>query len=245
VQYGIALRTLRHLLGDAWVRRNLGPESEGASDPYLAREAEGHNRRFFFQHRVISVGNHIFELQDAAGFDDMLEALRKRSLLGAACQVEVAYRFNRAGHDVEFVKEKGIKGKDFDLLVDGSLAVEVKAKEDSTAYTKGGLKSPLDKARKQLPPGGPGVVVLRPPYYWISNPEFLAEAEDAIGEVLRGTRRINAVLITWEQWAPYRRDGRACLVMWRVFPNPAPNTPWAGLETLFSDVSPDVLHRLA
>jgi hypothetical protein len=69
---------------------------------------------------------------------------------------------------VRFVTPSGRKGDDFDLLVDVdsiTVPVEVKSKDDATAFSPSSLASSLRDARRQIPSGGPGAVIVRLPYH--------------------------------------------------------------------------------
>jgi hypothetical protein len=141
---------------------------------------------------------------------DLGAALAAGALLGPLIALGIGRVFARlttrcwwtikSGHSVEFVSEAQVKGTDFDLLVDGTVPLEVTAKEDDPAYTPTALASTLADARGQLPRTGPGVIALRIPDAWVANARFVGYGDAEFQRALRNSRRTNAILVLWDSW---------------------------------------------
>jgi hypothetical protein len=113
--------------------------------------------------------------------------------------------------------------------VDGALATEAKTKDDDTSYTDASLKNSLDEPRSQLPAEGPDRVALRIPNAWGEDPKFLKGSDAEFLRALRGSRRINAILVLWDQWVEGTRA--ACLTRYRVHENLRPRTDFRDLPS--------------
>jgi hypothetical protein len=227
--YAVASEVLIHLIGpEWWERRMAGPRA----DPFFLHEAfanespETKTDRFRHQHRVIGLARHMLECQWLPGFQSFVADLPTRSVLGAANEFSAVHQFLRSGHTVEFVTRTGKKHSDYDFRLGGGIAVEVKAKEDTAKYSKSSLDGKIAEARRQLPASGPGMVVLRIPDSWLTDPAFIREAEGVVQSKLRNSGRLNAIILCWEQWVPSEPPGgMGCAVRFRTFVNPEPNSP--------------------
>jgi hypothetical protein len=164
---------------------------------------------------------------------------RARSLIGVLHEVGVARLLIKSGHSVEFVSEAQVKGADFDLLVNGFIPLEVKAKEDDAVYTSTALASTLADARRQLPRAGPGVIALRIPDAWVADAAFVNDGGAEFQRVLRNSRRTNAILVLWDSWVRQFPTGMACIVYFRVYENNNPRTPVSEIDSLIRALTLD------
>jgi len=235
IEYTVASEVLINVLGPQWWKERLADGSES----YFAKDRSDTLGRFVHQHRVVSLANGLLAGQGLPGFVDQLEKFRRRSLIGVLHEVGTAHLLATSGHKVEFVTETQVKGADYDLRVDGVVALEVKAKEDDAQYTATSLASTLSAARNQLPPDGPGVIALRIPDHWASNESFVNEAEGEFRRALRISRRTNAILVVWDRWLPSPPQGMVCVVQFRVFDNTDPRTPAPEVQPLVRALSLD------
>jgi hypothetical protein len=223
---GVSCQVLINILGWDWYRQNLDPSR---SHPFFMNDAaDGTDAAYVSQHRVITFGRNLLELQAAPFFDDMVRELRTRSLLGAATELHVARLFHRNGHPVRFVQRTGVKGEDYDQVVrygGTDMYVEIKAKEDDTAYTASTIRASLRDARQQLPRQGPGIIVIRIPTGWVTDQSFIRDVDPIITGALRNSGRTNAVIVVWDEWLPLVPQGKAYLFKFRIYENPGPKAP--------------------
>lgn len=234
LDYTIASEVIINILGPSWWATRLTGERP---DPYFLKDADDEPTRYMHQHRVVVLGRDLLSCQDAEGFAEQLDDMRTRSLIGVFHEVRTAGMLRRSGHSVQFVTPTMVQGADFDLLVDGELAVEVKAREDDASYRARSLKSTLNGARTQLPKEGPGLIALRVPDAWAADPQFIAEAEGVLASVLRGSRRVNAVLVLWDEWVPALPSGRACLTRFRIQQNHAPRAGFPNIGNIIRAIT--------
>src|SRR5205823_5919208 len=69
VAWDVAWETIAHFLGVDWARRHLMPSG---GNPYFLMEAQDDSLAAYLrQHRLITLGNRLFELQDVPGFWEM------------------------------------------------------------------------------------------------------------------------------------------------------------------------------
>jgi hypothetical protein len=235
IEYVVASEVLINVLGPDWWADRLA----GGSESYFVKEREDVRGRFVHQHRVVSLANGLLTCQRRPGFAEQLVKFRARSLIGVLHEVGVARLLIKSGHSVEFVSEAQVKGTDFDLLVDGTIPLEVKAKEDDAAYTPTALASTLADARAQLPPAGPGVIALRIPDMWVANAAFVDEGDAEFERALRNSRRTNAILVLWDSWVRQFPRGMACILHFRVYENDNPRTPVSEVGSLIRALTLD------
>jgi hypothetical protein len=236
IQWGVANEVIINVFGRAcWGTRFAGTRR----DPYFAEGRDGSLDAYIHQRRVLGLANDLLVCQYFDGFAEQREEMSKQSLIGVYHELRVARMLHDSGRTVAFVVPSRVKEADFDLRVDGVLATEVKAKEDQTPYKPSSLESTLGNARSQLPSAGPGLIVLRIPDAWAVDPNFVAEADDVFQGVIRGSRRINAILVLWDEWLRGSPRGAACLTRFRVYENPAPRADFADLPRVLRSAAVD------
>jgi hypothetical protein len=242
ISYGIAQKVIISILGATWWRDNISSSSGSSMNAQYFQPSQGEEGAYLHQHRVIELGRLLYELQDVAFFDDMVADLRTRSLDGAVTELRVLRLLRMAGWSVALRRPTGARGEDYDLDVRHSngqlIAVEVKSRDDVHAYSRTSVHGTFKQARQQLPKNGPGVVVLRIPTHWARDASFVKEADGLFAEVLRNSKRINAVVVLWDEWLQLVPRGRAVATRFRTFLNASPSTRVAGLQDLLAVISP-------
>jgi hypothetical protein len=235
VDYGVASEVVINVFGPAWYERRL---VGSRADPHF-RAGDAENP-YIHQARVIQLGNDLLVCQHLGGFAELRDELAARSVHAVAHEVRVARMLHQSGHHVQFVVPQGRRGADFDLLVDGVLATEVKARDDAGTYSFASLRSALaSDARSQLPADGPGLIVLRIPDAWGRDPRFAAESDRLFAEVLRSTRRVNGILLLWDEWLQGESGGAARLTRFAVHENDQPRTDFPDLPRVLRSLAFD------
>ncbi len=189
----LATYVLMKVFGTEWFQKNIFPSDEirsaktekafdsklKAFDPnfnpnFIPKPQKSGNGEWVYDpthlHRVIILADMIFNLQDVSGIDNVLDKMRTHSIEPYYAEL-VAGKMLRL-HDTPFeyrVEGQG-RGQDYDadiLLQDGQmLACEMKCKAQTTGFSTAALDSTLSHARKQLPPGKPGVIFMEIPQWW-------------------------------------------------------------------------------
>ncbi len=232
-QWAVFWEVIASLIGRDWALRNMNPV--GGALYFRMSAAENSLDAYVRQHRVIQLGSQLYDLQDLPSFNSLARDLRTRSLLGACSELTVAQMLSRAGHKVRFIRPRGVKRSDFDLAVvygGFEISVEVKAKEEETAYTKATLLASIKSARLQLPRSGPGIVLIRLPTAWTTDYRFIREVDEIVQSAFRNSSRINGIIFLWEEWVRATPQGLACLLKYRQYDSPSPKTPVPGIERL-------------
>lgn len=168
--------------------------------------------------------------QHMDGFAELRARFVTRTLPDVFHELNVARMLHENGYRVQFVKESGVRGKDFDLLVDDVLAVEAKAREERS-FSASALRNAVGSARRQLPSEGPGLLVMRIPDAWATDPGFVAEADGVFENAVRSSssRRINAIVVLWDEWLKGVDGGAACIVRFRIYECDDPRTDFPDL----------------
>lgn len=177
-------------LGEEWMDNHLGS--------YKGLTAEEHGQ---FRYVTWRLGRLLFDLQSFGWFDDLVDNLRQRDLTGALFEAEVARLLMQVPAEASLRVPTGEKGQDFDIDLGGlglTVPVEVKAKDADTPFTRRTIKKTLDRARKQLPPGGLGLVFIRIPRSWVAD-QIMTELDSEVAHSLRNTSRVQAVVVVWDE----------------------------------------------
>jgi hypothetical protein len=229
-QMSAAYLLANHLVGNDWVQRNLTIDSPSS---FLTKGIPGSLDRLYFEHRLVALGEILFNLQQVEGFTGRAASLRTSTLETAIGELEGACVLLRSGIPFRFVQPSGIAGSDFDveaIVGATTVACEMKSKLESTTSTAESVKNTLDRAREQLPQTSPGLVFLRLPYTWLTNDQFRDAIVPGIEAALRSSRRISGVVAHWEEWRPLKPEGAFSVTRFHLWKNPAPRIDLEALD---------------
>jgi hypothetical protein len=95
----------KYYLGSARLEREFSSASTGPVDD------------LFLQNKVMRLGHYLYGLREMKNFSHLLDGLRRKEFDAALTEVYSAYLFKDSGNLIEFVKESGVRGEDFDLRV--------------------------------------------------------------------------------------------------------------------------------
>ena len=162
-----------------------------------------------FHTRVAIIGESLFLLRSCSGFDEICRRLATREMRPAYFELLAAKTFFRHGFDIEAKPEVGRLKEDFDFIAargDLRINVEVTALQERE-FNETTLLNALNGKRTQLPKDKPAVIFCTLPFGWeaamVERPDWL---ETVARRFLRGTRRINNLVINMEQ-IRQRQDG--------------------------------------
>lgn len=180
-------------LGDDWTRLKI--ENSLSSEKSKAENLQ-------LQNKVFRTGHYLYELRQIDNFVEMLNNLRKKEFESVFWELYSAHFFMKSGNKVEFVKQIGIKGQDFDLRVTNNLGriynVECKNRESIKTTTNTVLNT-IRKAQDQFPKDEfDNVVHILVPEQFIEQ-----EVELDIPAYLISAERIKMVILTFWKWQIY------------------------------------------
>lgn len=119
----------KYYLGSSKLERELGSVSTGLVDELL------------LQNKIMRLGHYLYGLREMTNFSHLVDGLKRKEFDAALTEVYSAYVFKDSGNLIEFVKESGVRGEDFDLRVttkdERTFNVECKnrSKESNTIKT--------------------------------------------------------------------------------------------------------------
>lgn len=224
VTFGMATEYLRAFVDNEWTNQMVFGEhptvarSNRAGRAFMRAEPAATDDRYRNQQRTLRIAELLFNLQDVEGIDARLEELRSGNVEPTYSELEAgAFLLQRAVR-FRYIKSSGTKGADYDAeipLADAAkVNCEMKCKVEGTDLGEGAVRNPLQTARKQLPPGEPGLVFLKVPEAWVYQPETAQVVPTTIDAFLRGTSRVVAVVLRWEEQHLQGQDGGA-LILYR------------------------------
>lgn len=193
--------------------------------------------RILYDHRVTQLGDCIFTL--LRGQFKGAEVLRNRFLTRQTkpcyIETEIASLLTYNGMHVEVIGESGIRGEDFDLAAtkDGvTVSVEITAKEPGP-LTVETLTNTLKAKRTQVPDSRPAIFYIRVPAEWDPTlPENHVIFNKSFNEFCRGSRRINTIILVWEELLDFMRGGFTQMTMWSCHNN-NPRHQYSNVDLFF------------
>lgn len=180
-------------LGEDWARMKI--ESSLSSEQYEEDSLQ-------LQNKIFRTGHYLYELRQIDNFSEMLNNLRKKEFESVFWELYSAHFFMKSGNKVEFVKQIGVKGRDFDLRVTNSQGriynVECKNRESIKTTTNTVLNA-IRKAQDQFPKDEfDNVVHILVPELFIEQ-----EVELDIPAFLISAERVKMVILTFWKWQIY------------------------------------------
>jgi hypothetical protein len=191
----IAAGVLRIFLGAEWVERHV--ISDNFKKGFLSVEKQDPIKREISFFRLIDLAEMLYNLQRVPGFDECVDRMRNGDIEGTLAELNVARLLFLNKVPFRFVIPRGVKKRDYDfdiLCPNGRVAcADAKCKIDETSFSEGGIRETLRKARKQLPNDKPGIIFVKTPQHYLTDPEFHAKAIKIAERFLGGVSRIVSV----------------------------------------------------
>jgi hypothetical protein len=229
-----AISVFRHLFGDAWINSRLNkPKGPGALfHRPIEREQDGYK----LADRLVSLAEHILNLQEVEGFQFVVEELRTDSLEAGLGKLFAASIIQQRNLPLEFVVPSGRLGEDYDaqsIIGATPVPIEMKAKVESTVPSADTVADSLERARDQLPKNAPALVFLRVPGNWSETEEGQTAIMEGLSKEFRRSGSIAVVAVHWETWrgTPTFADGAIRGTRKLVAPNPNAHVKLEGLLT--------------
>jgi hypothetical protein len=222
IEINIAALFLNMVLGTNWCSKHVALGSDpdpwmlNGNDAWLARHPIADDvRRLVYYHRVIRLADSLATLllHPVTGFDALRERIKTRPDTRASfTETEIASMLAYNGCSVQIIEETGVKGKDFDLLASfqgTDVSVEVTAISGGELSAKRILNKLNDK-RAQLPQHRPAVLYVHVPADWMRDDALAASAfTEATSKFMSRSRRINLLVLVWEDVLPFMHGGFA------------------------------------
>jgi len=240
--HAMASRLLTLFFGYDWYSQKVAFRDD--PDEWMHnRKGDGGTGRILYDRRVTQLCDCIFTL--LKGQFKGAEFLRKRFLTRATkpcyIETEIASLLAYNEQQVEIVGESGIRGEDFDLVAtknDVTVSVEITAKEEGQ-LTVQTLTNTLKSKRGQVPDHQPAVLYMRVPAEWDpSLPENHAIFDTAFNDFCRGSRRINAIILVWEEVLGFMGGAFTPMTM-RACYNNSPRHPLPHTDLFLPKAAPD------
>lgn len=220
VAIAMAMEVILTMLGPDWWKRNIVANT-GSADEFLRRSETSEESGYNHQHRVTLLGHMLWLLKECQGFDNLIASLKTEEVESVFFELFCAKSLFENEFEVEFVKERGEKGEDYDLRGyrdSATFFVEAKTRRAGSLMSGEKLESTLKTARSQLPATGPGIVFVSIPVSWTFEPNAELTISGAINSFLGGTQRVNHVVVIWHHWHQLKQ-GRANVTRVREYVN--------------------------
>lgn len=227
--HAVSGEVLKHYLGQGWLEDNVFERDP--LDDHFRFGSDDSIDRYQYSDRIIALAEMLFHFQAIDGIDARLEDLKSSSIETGVGELEGAKLLYMSGVPFRFIEPTGQSGSDHDVLIEPSDApainCEMKCKVRSTELSAATVLNSLKTARSQLPRNEPGLIFVRIPESWVRQAEIAQIMRGALGRFFRGTTRVGAVVLHWEEWYRGRGALRARVGKFRVEYNPS--SPFASL----------------
>lgn len=227
--YSLATEVLRFFFGNAWTNENVFPQQKNVSPQYrtgrefLKTESTNEDDQFVHMQRVTALAEIAFNLQDVEGIRQRVALMQNHDLEAALGELECATLLSAQEFRFRFVVPTGVKTRDYEGEVITSanrvVCCEIKSRSERTEPNPDALRHTLDGARKQLPKGKPGMILVKIPQAWAKRREMQAVVEAAVQRVCRQSHRIVAVVYAWEEWHSTPEGWRVILTKFNDYRN--------------------------
>jgi len=230
IQYNLAATVLRAFLGDSWCNEQL-PGDLGAH-PRFQQAGVNSLKKMKTQAWTVGLAEMVFNLQAVAGFENRLKQFPRVDLESAVAELEGARLLALGDVPFKFVTETQQKGCDYDALVflpSGAAACcEMKCKVDTTPLGHNTVQNSLKKASKQIPSSSPGIIFMKIPEGWVSQPEIKETMEAAVDGFFRNSQRVQSLIIFWDEWHQTETGSLLRLAKFREMTNSYSRFPQKG-----------------
>jgi hypothetical protein len=234
--HAMAARLLTLFFGYHWYEQKIAFRDD--PDEWMHnQEGDTSTNRILYSRRVIQLGDCIFTLLKGQfkGGDALRNRFLTRQTKPCYIETEIASLLAYNGLQVEIIGESGTRGEDFDLAVtkDGVIvSVEITAKE-AGSLTVQTLTNTLKSKRTQFPNNRPAILYIRVPAEWDpSLPENHAIFNTAFNDFCRGSRRINTIILVWEEVLGFMGGAFTRMTMWACHNN-NPRHPYPNVDLFF------------
>lgn len=221
LQYLLSCEIIANSLGLDWLQKNVFSEWN-QENQFLVPKNDSDIDGFLTHSHVVLFGDLIYTLKDCKGFDYMISCLNTKNLKSCFWEMSVAQVFLKNDYKIEFIKEKGIRGDDYDLKIfnDSSVFhVEAKSRDNPVNNIKS-LKNVLTNSRDQLPKNGNGVIYISIPIGWTKQVNAVEDIEEVIFSFFRNTSRVKFIVIEWEEWISLSNGGKSQVTLFKSYNNP-------------------------
>jgi hypothetical protein len=227
--YGLASEVLRFFLGNKWTNENVFSIHKEVSSQnrrgrhFLKTESTDEDEQYRHMQQVTTLAEDLFNLQGVDGFRRRIALLHNEDLESALGEMECAVLLSAPEYRLRFVTPIRRKGDDYDgevITSDNRLVCcEMKSKSEQSLPDSQAFWRTLDHARKQLPKGKPGIILVKIPETWLKQRELKAVVEVAVAKVLRQSERLVATVLTWEEWYTTAEGWKMMVTKLKDYPN--------------------------
>lgn len=174
--YSAASCAILQALGPAWCEKHIG-RTEKACD-YFRAKRDDHHELLRHLSSVVEFGDLIYNLHDVGGFDQRIESIRtddKKGVESGIAELIAGKFFRMADVMFQYVTIETVPGKptpknpDIEYVAGPNRleSCEVKCNLLSTDLNEHSILNALKNAKKQLPKGKAGAILLRVPETWL------------------------------------------------------------------------------
>lgn len=188
----------------------------------ISQDSESSYRYGF---RVIRLAEILYNLQRTTGVEHRLGTLKHDDLESILGEMECASFLYNADQNFRFVvpANDARRGSCYDAeLTTAAGAIincEMKAKSKETPMTAESVWNTCEHARRQLPKGKPGLILLRLPEVWSSTSDFKSVMRPGLEKAVRQSDRLVGIVIVWESWFSTAGQERLCIYAYDAWLN--------------------------
>ena len=147
----------------------------------------------YFRHelRIVQLAELIFNLQEADGIDERIDAIKEGDLEPTYGELECAAQIQKANVPFRFIVRSGNKRNDYDVEIlpssNNKLNCEMKVTTEEQDLSRNKIINKLHKARGQFPAAQPGMIFLKIPESWSKQGNAQTILSECLREFLRST----------------------------------------------------------
>jgi hypothetical protein len=202
VKYGLSTEVLRFFFGNKWTNEYVFKQEKRIERyhrkgrEFLQTDSDGDEVGFLHRQRVLELAQLAFNLQRVEGFRERIALMERNDLESAYGELDCAsllvdpglkFRFHATGYEAEVTAPGG-----------RTFCCEIKTKLEETILSKETVASAIRRARKQLPSGKPGLILIKVPVNWIKQEGHAALMQEAAVDCFHSSDRVVLLVFRWD-----------------------------------------------
>jgi hypothetical protein len=198
-----AIAVLGRLFGLDWLDSHVLADKAKAGGAFIHPTGSSPFDQFKMGDRVVTLAEHLVNLQEIDGFAFCLDELRTDKIEPSYAKLIAAGILQRRSIPFRIVVPSQKKGRDYDaeaIIGAASVPIEMKAKVEGNELSASSIRNSLRRARKQLPRGAPNIVFLRVPESWAQAEAGRQQIMAAVLKEFTDSGSIGVVVVHYERW---------------------------------------------
>lgn len=202
-KYCLSFEIIKKATSVDWIYDYL--KNTDKSDKYLFQREKQQDTLEFKKHRtrIFLFAEMLYNLQFIPGIQDVFKKFGKEDFESIFIELEFAKYIYRSGRYFRFNTPVGIKGQDFDIIIEinnNEAVGEIKSKLESNDFAPKKIIQTIKDAKKQLPSNQQNLIFIKIPEIWGQDEQKMDVLCLEIKNYIDKSERILTIIFLWNIW---------------------------------------------